>query len=257
MAYTICIANQKGGVGKTTTSIELAASLVLENRRVLVIDFDQQRNLTKYVGADSNYYNIYQVLTGACPVNDAIQHTQDGFDIIPASDELSLADKKFTEPTEDIFLLADVIEIIKEIYDYVIIDNSPSRNILIQMAYVAADGIILPTESDIGSIDGIYAIYSDVEKFKRNRNKLSHAEFLGFILNKYEKTNIFALAVENLMLAREKINPDAFIATVRKASVASEAKTMMQSIQTYKKWSTTAIDYRKIAEIIIKKVEGI
>lgn len=256
MAYTICIANQKGGVGKTTTSIEIAASLVLDNKKVLVIDFDQQRNLSKYVGAELNSHNIFQVLTGLCPINEAIQHTNDGFDIIPASDELSLADKKFTDPTEDIFLLSDVIDIVNNSYDYVIIDNSPSRNILIQMSYVAADGIILPTESDIGSIDGIYAIYADVEKFKNNRNKLSHAEFLGFILNKYEKTNIYALAIDNLKIAREKINPDAFIATVRKASVASEAKTMMQSIQTYKKWSTTAIDYRKIAEIIIKKVEG-
>ena len=256
MAYTICIANQKGGVGKTTTTIEIAASLYDEGRRVLVIDFDQQRNLSKYVGADLSLPSIYQVLNGECRVTDAIQQTADGFDIIPASDELSMADKKFTDPTEDIFLLADAIELVKDNYDYVIIDNSPSRNVLIQMSYVAADGIIMPTESDIGSIDGIYAIYADVMKFKNNRNKLSHAEFLGFILNKYEKTNIYALAIENLETAKKQINEDAFIIPVRKASVASEAKTMMESIQKYKKWSTTAIDYRKVATEIIKKVEG-
>jgi chromosome partitioning protein len=256
MAYTICIANQKGGVGKTTSTIEIAAALTRQGKRVLVIDFDQQRNLSKYVGADLNMPSIYQVLNGDYSVQDATQKIEDGFSIICASDELSLADKKFTDPTEDIFLLADVIEIVKDEYDYVLVDNSPSRNILIQMAYVAADGIIMPTESDIGSIDGIYAIYSDVEKFKKNRNKLSHAEFLGFILNKYERTNIYSLAIDNLETARERINPNAFILTVRKASVASEAKTMMQSIQTYKRSSTTAIDYRAVAEEVIKRVEG-
>lgn len=256
MAYTICIANQKGGVGKTTSTIELAAALTEEKKKVLVIDFDQQRNLSKYVGGDLSKASIYQVLNGEVSITEATQTTNDGFSVICASDELSLADKKFIDPTEDIFLLADVIEMVKDKYDYVLVDNSPSRNILIQMAYVAADGIIMPTESDIGSIDGIYAIYSDVEKFKNNRNKLSHAEFLGFILNKYEKTNIYALAIENLETARERINPNAFIMTVRKASVASEAKTMMQSIQKYKRYSTTAMDYRKIATEIIKRVEG-
>ncbi len=255
MTQTICIANQKGGVGKTTSTIELGASLAGEKKRVLVIDFDQQRNLSKYVGADLTKPSIYQVLNGECTVYDAIQRTGNDFDMIPASDELSLSDIKFSDPMEDIYLLSDVIEMIKKDYDYVLIDNSPSRNILLQMSYVAADWIIMPTESDIGSIDGIYAIYSDVEKFKKNRNKLSHAEFLGFILNKYEKTNIYNIAVENLEIARDKINPNAFIMKVRKASAASEAKTMMQSIQKYKRHSTTAIDYRKIAQKIIGTVE--
>jgi chromosome partitioning protein len=256
MSYTICIANQKGGVGKTTTTIEIASALSIENKNVLVIDFDQQRNLSKYVGADLDAPTIYQVLTAQCGIYDAIQHTTDGFDIIPASDELSLADKIFNNPLDDIFLLNDVIKFVKNDYDYVIIDNSPARNILLQMAYVAADGIIMPTESDVGSIDGIYAVYMDVEKCRNNRNKLTNAEYLGFIANKYEKTNIYSIALKNLEDARQKINPEAFIVTVRKSSVASEAKTMAESIQKYRRWSTTATDYRKVAEEIIRKVEG-
>lgn len=256
MAYTICIANQKGGVGKTTTSIEIAASLFNRGKRVLVIDFDQQRNLSKYVGADLGLPSIFTVLTGDSPIADAIQHTESGFDVIISSDELSTADKEFNDPTEDIFLLADVIEMVKDDYDYVVIDNSPARNILNQMSYVAADGIIMPTEADEGGNDGLYAIYQDVEKFKNHRNKLSHAEYLGFILNKYEKTNIFQIAYENLEAAKEKMNPDAFILTVRKASVSSEAKTMKQSIQKYKRSSTVATDYRAVADTIIEKVEG-
>ena len=256
----IAIANQKGGVGKTSTTIEISAALTEMGYKVLMIDFDQQCNLTSYVGAKFTGENIFTDLVASKeqkPISEILKSIQKGkmYDVIPASEMLSKADNTFSGA--DIFLLADVIEQvgIEEKYDYVLIDNSPARNILLTMSYIAADGVIVPTECDDGSLVGIKAVDKDIRELRDTRRPLTCAYILGIVLTKVENTKMHMMAQEYLesVTKRELIN-DPFIETVRKSIIMSQCKLSKKSLQEEYKWSPLAIDYRRIAEKIVERM---
>lgn len=260
MAYTIAIANMKGGIGKTTSTIELAACLAAKDKRVLVIDFDQQCNLSDYVGADQTGKTIYTLLNVEADPEEVIQRMPEGYDIIPGSAELSKADVKFND-SMDVYILQDLIEVLDSEYDYIIIDNSPARNVLLNMCYVASDSFILCTEADDGSIKGIEAILADLGKYRTSKHEVSHADIMGVIMIRYEKTAIQDAQVEmlqervNSLDDKFKTHGEPFVKTVRKSIKVTEAKTFKQSVQKYNKYCPPAMDYRKIAEVIIERVE--
>ena len=250
-AKTIVIANQKGGVGKTTTAIEIAAALSLQKKRVLLIDLDQQGNLSQYVGADNRKASIYDALHGKVKIQNAIQRTEI-CDVITSSPELSKADREFVD-ADDVFLLADLIDFVKEEYDYIVLDNNPSRNVLLTMAYVAGQFVIIPSECDAGSLDGIVAINRDIMKLRDGRMSFSKARIIGLVLTKTERTIMHSVAGEELEQIAERVGGDPFILNVRKSIVVSECKKVCQSLQQYSRWSAPAMDYRKIAEEIVRR----
>lgn len=255
----ISIANQKGGVGKTTTAIELAASLNDLGKKILLIDFDQQCNLTSYVNAQiaSETPTIYDALHASVAIVETIQHL--GFaDVIPASPALSRADREFVE-MDDFYLLKDLLELdeINKLYDYVLIDNSPSRNVLLTMAYIAADYVIIPTECDDGALDGILAINEDIVKLRDGRTHYTDATVLGLILVKFEKTVMHTIAFQNdLKEISDTIGSNPFLMTVRKSISVSETKKNKTPLQEYDKTSKPAEDYRKIAIEIVNRLEN-
>ncbi len=251
MSVKIMIANQKGGVGKTTSSLELAMCLSDLEQKVLLIDLDQQCNLSSYVDTDESKPSIYDVLSAKVGVVDAICKL-DNVDFIRSSPNLSKADREFGEQ-EDVFLLDELFSLPElEEYDYIIIDTNPARNTLLKMCYCCSDYVIFPTECDKGGIDGIVALYNDIKVFKNLRVPFSHTEVLGIILNKYEETAMHHLAQETLEDMMGDMNPKGFVLPVRKAIVTSETKLFKESLQTHKHWSNPAIDYRKITEKIIE-----
>lgn len=250
MAIIISIANQKGGVGKTTTSIELAACFQAHNYKTLVIDLDQQANLTKYLSANPYANGIYQVLKGSADIKEVIQHYAE-FDIICASEELSKADKEFGG-YRDALILKKVLKPINDEYDFILLDNSPARNRLLDMTYITSDYIIIPAEAEEGSIYGIKAIFKDLHAYKED--DFSDADVLGIILTKAERTSMHDYGEEQIRKALDEEGSDAFLMKVRKSIVASEVKSEGTSMQAGKKSSNPASDYRDIAEEILKRV---
>ena len=255
MAKKILIANQKGGVGKTTTCMELSKCLAEKSKRVLLIDMDQQCDLSLYIKADMNKPSIYDVLASNNPISDAICHLE-AIDFIQSSPKLQGADKEFGGP-EDVFKLDTELSVpLIEEYDYVIIDTNPSRNTILKMCYCCADYVIFPSDCDDGSIKGIIDLYNDIGVFKNIKIPFSHTEVLGIILCKYKNTRMHAVTLESLNKLMESMNKDGFVLTVRSAIVTSEARFLNESLQKYKHWSNPAVDYRIIADKVIELTEG-
>lgn len=252
--YTIAMASCKGGCSKTTSCIEIATILNQKGYSVLLIDADQQGNLSTYTDCDKTKPTLYEALHANCSVEDVIQH-KEYYDVIPASESLSLADREFTG-TDDIYLIADLLEYTD--YDFCIIDNAPAKSCLVTMAYVACDGVICPSDVDDGSVDGVSAAIQDVYKLKNSRMHLSHADIIGILLTKYEANrNMFELTLNNLETIANNLNPKPIFMKIRKSIRISECKSLKLPLQEYEYESNPANDYRKFTDKLIRITEEI
>lgn len=260
MAYVISFMSAKGGVAKTSSTIEIAAIFKKKGFRTLVIDLDENCSLSKNVGAEwsSAERTIYEVLHATENVYDCIQHL-DIFDIIVGSKSLSRVPKEFVED-DDNFLLADLMEILKEDYDFIFIDNAPSRSKLLTMTYIAVDYVIAPTVCDESSTDMIIEVENDIYKLVNNRHHDSHAKIIGYVLTCYKSnTSMHSVALEKMQdLANEKegdLKP--FIMTVTEGIIMSEVKTFHTAVcleKTDKKTEKIQNEYKAISDAILKRV---
>ncbi len=252
MGKVIAIATQKGGVGKTTTTIELGTNLTLLGKKVLVVDLDQQGDTTRSVnGMLTN--GIYQVLNVESYIKDVIQKTP-YFDLICSSRQLSSVDRIFTD-RDDIYILADALSDIKDEYDYILIDNNPDLGMLFTMSIVAADYVIIPTECDRNSLNGIRETEAIINKLRNNRNKDSKAEILGYILTKKESTNVHIIAFDELEELAEEKDEKPFVTYITKGIKVSESKITCVPVSYAYKGCTQAREYFATAEEIIHRVE--
>ncbi|MBO4913128.1 MAG: ParA family protein, partial [Butyrivibrio sp.] len=174
------------------------------------------------------------------------------YSFIASSKELSKAERQFVD-YDDIFLLKDVIDAVGDEYDFVLIDNGPSRSILLTMSYVAADYIISPTDCDDGSIDGIKEVYADLQEIRAKKRPISKAKLLGILLTKYERTIMHQEAENTIEEIANETDDKPFVMTIRKAITASESKSARESMQEYQHNSNPAADYRAVAKMIVKK----
>ena len=165
MGKIIAIANQKGGVGKTTTSINLSAALAEEGKKILVVDIDPQGNCTSGFGIDKNRQEftvyelllddcVYELLLDDCTINECMQREiMKGIDLIPANVNLAASEIELIGIPRKEFILRDALDYVKDDYDYIIMDCPPSLNVLTVNAMVAADSVIVPIQCEYYALD--------------------------------------------------------------------------------------------------------
>lgn len=188
MGKIIAIANQKGGVGKTTTSMNLSASLATLEKKVLLVDIDPQANSSSGMGVDVGQVDIsiYECLVDGIDPRQAIFTTDiEGLDIIPSHVNLTGADVELLESDKREYRLKQVLEGLKADYDFIIIDCSPSLNIITVNALTAADSVIIPVQCEYFALEGISQLLNTIRLIKKKLNPALEIE--GFLLTMYDK----------------------------------------------------------------------
>ena len=199
----ISIINQKGGVGKTTTVINLAAGLTLKNKKILIIDLDPQGNATTGLGLsniDQTSNSIYQVLTGAKKIEDAISKTKfSNLDIITSNVDLSGLEVETADDGRRAYILKEKLGAYlnnsRGSYDYVLIDCPPSLSLLTVMALVASHSLLVPLQTEFFALEGITQLIKTIERIKVGLNP--DLQIRGIILTMYDKRNKLSSEVEN------------------------------------------------------------
>lgn len=248
MGTVYAIINQKGGVGKSTTAEALAAGLSLKGFKTLSIDLDAQANMSYTAGAKTDGATALGVLVGETVATAAIQHTASG-DIIAASKALAGADA-FIADTGKEYRLREALEAIKPAYDYIIIDTPPALGILTVNALTACDGVIIPAQADVYSLQGVEQLAETMKPVKKYCNPALSVE--GILLTRYSPRSVLSRDVAELagQLAA-KLGTKLFKATIREAIVVKEAQISQQSLYSYAPKANVTEDYsRFIAELI-------
>ncbi|MDY5858327.1 MAG: AAA family ATPase [Porphyromonas sp.] len=187
MGRIIAIANQKGGVGKTTTAINLAASLATLEQRVLLVDTDPQANATSGVGVDTSAlgHTVYECLCAGLPAEGAIVKTAiDGLEVLPSHIDLAGADIELMEVSEREYVLKGVLRHVVDKYDYVLIDCSPSLGLITVNSLVAADAVIIPVQCEYFALEGISKLLNTIKIVKSRLNP--QLEIEGFLMTMYD-----------------------------------------------------------------------
>lgn len=253
MAYTIVLTNQKGGVGKTTTSASLAAGLAQKRKKVLAVDMDPQGNLGFSLGAESeDGPTIYEALRGKVSVYDAIQRIRE-IDIIRSNILLSSAEATFRGERREM-LLKNLLEPIEKMYDYIVIDTPPAFNILTLNGYGAADYLIIPMSTEILSLVGLVQLKDTYETIKQSVNP--DLKIMGIVLTKYEvRRNLSSDVKEMAETVAKQLGTKVFDAVIRDGVAAAEAPAHGENIFSYAPRSNPAKDYAAFVDEVLQIVE--
>jgi len=251
----IAIANQKGGVGKTTTSINLTASFAAMKRKVMLIDLDPQGNATVGSGVHKStiQYACNHVICQEVDIKDAVMQTAAGYDLLATTQELIVAEMYLLQLAQREQRLKTILETVIADYDYILIDCPPSLSILTVNALVAADSVLIPIQCEYFALEGLSGLLSTVEQIRNTINPRLHIE--GLLRTMYDGRNRLAVDVSSQLLAHfpERVYRTVIPRNVRLAEAPSHGAPVLH----YDEKSQGALAYLALAGEIVRRREGL
>ena len=252
MGKTIAVANQKGGVGKTTTAINLSSCIAAKGKKVLVIDTDPQGNTTSGLGVEKNELDntIYELMLGDCSIRDCIiSNVIDNVSLVPSNVNLSAAEIELIGVDRKEYILRNEIDYVKDNYDYIVIDCPPSLNMLTINAMTTADSVLVPIQCEYYALEGLSQLIHTVNLVKERLNP--DLEMEGVVFTMYDsRTNLSAQVVENV---KDNLNQHIYKTLIPRNIRLAEAPSYGQPINLYDPKSTGAEAYMLLAEELIQK----
>ena len=252
MTQVITVTNQKGGVGKTTTAINLSASLAEKGRKVLAIDMDPQGNMSSGLGLDKNAIDgtIYDMIIGEADVEEVIhKDTIENLDILPSNVDLSAVEIEMIDVENKEFVVKNAIQKIRDNYDYVIIDCPPSLSLLTVNAMTTADSVLVPIQCEYYALEGLSQLIHTVELVKDRLNPVLEIE--GVVFTMYDaRTNLSLQVVENV---KDNLEQNIYKTIIPRNIRLAEAPSFGTPINQYDPRSAGAESYMRLAEEVISK----
>lgn len=252
MGRIIAVANQKGGVGKTTTAINLSATLAEKGKKVLVVDVDPQGNTTSGLGVEKNNLDntIYQLIIGRSTLNETlIVDLYDNLSIIPSNINLAGAEIELIGIEEKEYILKNEIDKIKDQYDFIIIDCPPSLNVLTVNAMTTADTILVPIQCEYYALEGLAQLIHTINLVKKRLNPTLEIE--GVVFTMYDaRTNLSLQVVEDV---KDNLDQNIYKTIIPRNVRLAEAPSHGLPINIYDNKSAGAESYRDLADEVINK----
>lgn len=250
MAYLISVVNQKGGVGKTTTAINLATYLALNGRFVLLVDLDPQANATSGLGVDHNQVEagVYEAIIGQQPMSKVIhQSNVDGLSLAPSTMSLAGAEVELVEMERREYRLADSLAEVRNNFDYIIIDCPPSLSLLTINGLAASDRVLIPVQAEYYALEGLSKLVRTIDLVKRGLRP--ELEIMGAVLTMFDSRNKLA---NDVLHELYKFFPNKIFRSVVPRNVRlAEAPSFGQPIVKYDPWSKGAKAYERLAREVL------
>ena len=252
MGRIIAITNQKGGVGKTTTSINLSAALAAKGKKVLVIDTDPQGNTTSGYGIDKNEldYSVYDLMLGECSVHDCIiKNVIENVSLIPSNVDLSAVEIELIGTEQKEYILKKEIDYVKDMYDFIIIDCPPSLSMLTINSMTTANSVIVPIQCEYYALEGLSDLLHTINLVQERLNPELNME--GVVFTMYDsRTNLSNQVVENV---KEYLGQNVYKTVIPRNVRLAEAPSHGQPINIYDPKSAGAEAYAMLADEVIKR----